>query len=449
MGIAMTVITMVEFLTEFGLGEVIVQRKNLMKIEINCIFWFSLLIGLFLCIICYTLSKHVENFFGKEGVKEILQVMTIILFLKSFTVVPYKLIERNLKFKLKAIIELISKTISLCIAVFFAFIGFGVWALVYSQLIYSISICCFSYAFEPFVPSLALRITNFFEIIRFGFKIIVLRTLWYIRNQTDKIIGGKLLNAYEFGFYTYSFRLASSAQSVIHSVMNVISIPVFARLQDNEEKLNGAFLILVQYTSIIVFPIFLGGAILSEDIIKVMLPSKWVPAAPIFSVACLIQIYRMMNATYENLYIAKGKPQYSIIMNALIGLSLFGSFLWCIKWGVKGLLSAWMVILPIVFVSWTSFTLRNCKIKLMDYLKCIKLPLFGSIVMISVLLIFKYIIFKNVTTMDRLALLPYLLFNIMVGSFTYVTVIYIKNRAIFSIVFKNKKLDSAHNANRA
>lgn len=445
----MTIIAMMDFLTEFGLGEVVVQRKNLKKSEINCIFWFSFLIGLFLCIICYSLSQIIELFFRKDGIKEILHILAITLLFKSITVVPLKLIERNLKFQIKAIIELTSKTISLCIAVILASIGFGVWALVYSQVIHTISICCFSFIFEPFVPSVTIRFVNFIEMIRFGFKIIILRALWYIRNQIDKIIGGKLLDAYDFGYYTYAFRLASSTQSVIHSVMNVISVPVLAKLQDDEKKINNSFLILVQYTSIVIFPIFIGGAILGEDIIKVLLPTKWLPAAPIFSVACLVQIYRMMNATYENLYIAKGKPQYSIFMNLLIGVALFGSFLWFIQWGVKGLLSAWMVILPLVFAGWTCFTLRNCKIKLTDYLKSIELPLFGSIAMIIVIFILKYIIFEDIATIGRLALVPYLLVNILVGAFTYVSIIYMKNRKIFLTIFNNKKLNSAHNNNRA
>lgn len=438
MGISMIIIAMMEFLTEFGLGEVITQRKNLLKSEINFVFWFAALVGLILSIICFSLSQSVESFFGKDGVKEILQVLSLILFLKSLTVVPYKLIERKLKFKLKAVIDLISKTISLGLAVIFASVGFGVWALVYAQVIHAVAICCFSFLFEPFVPYVTLRFGNFFEMINFAYKIIILRALWYVRNQTDKIIGGKLLYAQDFGYYTYAFQLASSSQSVIHNVMNIISIPVLAKLQEDEEKINSAFLILVQYTSLVMLPIFIGGSILSEDIIRVLLPAKWLPAAPIFSVACLIQIYRMMNATYENLYIAKGKPEYSIIMNVLTGIALIGSFLWCIQWGVSGLLFAWMVILPIVFVGWTCFTLRNCKIKFFDYLKSVELPVWGSVAMILVLFILKYIVFKDVATIERLILLPYLLFTIFVGALTYISVIYLKNKTIFSFIFSGK-----------
>jgi O-antigen/teichoic acid export membrane protein len=439
MGVSMAVIAMMDYLSEFGLGEVITQRKNLLRSEINCIFWFSVLIGLILSTICYFSAQYFELFFGKDGIKELLQVLSMILILKSLTVVPYKLLERKLKFNKKAVIDLTSKTISLSLAVIFASLGFGVWALVYSQVINAVGILLLSFISEPFMPYIAFREKKFFEMISFGSKIIVLRFLWYVKNMTDKIIGGKILLTQDFGFYAYAFQLASSAQYVIHNIMNIISVPVLSKLQDDNEKINRAFLILVKYTSLVIFPIFIGGSILSDDIIRVLLPAKWLPAAPIFSVACLVQIYRMMNATYENLYIAKGKPQYSIIMNALTGAIFLVGFIFCVRWGISGLLFAWMVILPIEFAGWTLFTLRNCKINFSDYLKSIEITIFGTVAMIIAITCLKCTLLNYFMTDERLKILPYLLLTIIAGALSYFAVIFLKNREIFTFLFLSKK----------
>lgn len=439
MGIAMVVIGMMQFFTEFGLSEVIVQRKELLKTEINLIFWFAAFIGLLLSISCFFLASPAEVFFQKDGIKEIIRVLSIVLFLHSLSVVPYKLIDRKMKFKLKAIIDLSAKVTSLSGAIAFAHLGFGVWALVYAQIIYVVVITFLSFVFEPFLPWFSLRLSSFNEITGFGLKIICLRALWYFRTQISNIIGGKFLDAQVFGHYTVAFQLSRNLRSIILNVMSVLSVPVLSRYQDDNEKMNRAFLLMVKYLTITTLPIFIGGCMLSKEIITLLLPPKWLPAAPIFSVACLVSIFLMMNAIYENLYIAKGKPHSSVIMNLLMSVALTGSFLWGVQWGVNGLLVAWLIVLPLAFIGWTYFTLRDCQVSLFSYLKNLEPAAIGSLSMVLLLLPLKFILFRDIDSLQRFEMVPHLLFTIIAAALVYLIALYIKDAAIFSIFLSDKE----------
>lgn len=441
MGVSMVVIGMMNYLTEFGMSEVITQREDLSSYEINYIFWFATSMGIILSTLCFSISGLIEQFFDKDGVKEILQVLSIVLFFKSLTVVPYKLMERKFKFKIKAALDLVSKTLSLVAAVIFASIGMGVWSLVYAQIIWVAMLGIFSFIVEPFCPNFRFRFSEIPEMTSFGFKIILLRSLWYLRSQIDKIIGGKFLPIQIFGYYTFAFQLCRSIHTVIHSVTNTITVPVLARLQKDEEKLNKAFLFSVRYISIVTLPLYVGGSFMSNDLIKILLPAKWLPSAPVFSVACIVMIYHMMNAIYENLYIAKGKPQYSIIMNGCISLVFGGGFLFSVRWGVNGLLVAWMVLYPIIYIGWTIFTLKNCRIKFCDYLDSIMPALIGSGAMLLALFFLKYLIFGDLNDLGRLTLLPYFIFNLTFAALIYICVLFFKFRPVIYVLLNSKGLD--------
>ena len=435
MGVAMIVIGLSNLLTEFGLGDAVIQRKHISESEMSSVFWFAVFTALLVSLCCVLLSQPAEAFFDKPGVSAIIKVLSVVLLLRSLSIVPYKLIEKKLRFKLKAKIDIAAKFLSVSLSALFAYWGYGVWSLVYAQIIYSASITILSFASEPFRPRILTCSRDISDMINFGLNVIGLRITWYVRGSIDKIIAGKFLDKIDFGFYSFAFKLTQHVQDITHNVLSIVSLPLLAKNQDDHEKFNTTYLLLLKFSVIFAFPIFIGGIILSKQIIHLFFADKWMPMIEVFRVACFVQIIRLINSINENLFIAIGKPHLSLMINLITLFLLGASFLWSVQWGMGGLLLTWMLIFPILFIGSACFTIHFRKITISSYFKSLYPALSGTAAMCLVIFLFKFLLLSNIELATRLEIAAKLSLVVLAATLTYIATVHFIDKTIVGLIF--------------
>ena len=435
MGVAVLIIGLLQFVADSGFGVSIIQKKTLTHRDLNCVFWLMSLIGLLLSFVCYFSSNQIESFFEMKGVSAILRIMCTMIFLKSISIVPYKLLERELRFRTKAAIDVFTKILSLTLAAVLATMGFGVWSIVYGQIAFFAILAVLSFVFMPFWPGIPLKSNEIYSMLIYGLNIIGLRFTWYLRSQLDKIIGGKFLSQNSFGFYSLAFQISRSLQEIIHGVMNTVSVPVIAKRQHDHEGINRGYISIVKYCSILSFPLFVGGALCSEELIRALLEPKWIPAINILQVACIVQIFRLLNAANENVFIAIGKPNYSLYMNVIFGVLFAASFLIGVKWKINGMLVTWLLLMPFSYIIWTIFTLWYLKIKIKNYFKALKTSVYATIIMSIVVLFLKMYLINGFES--RLLIGAKISLIIVLGSVSYIITVILKDPEFIKNIIKS------------
>jgi O-antigen/teichoic acid export membrane protein len=437
MGVAMLAIGLFNLITEFGLGDIVVQRKEISNEDIIALFWFVIIIGTITSFLVVLLSRPTEIFFSKNGISSVMTALAIIPFLRSISIVPYKLIERKLRFEIKAKIDLACRVIAISIGAISAYLGAGIWSLVLIQISEGLLITILAFVFEPIKIKYNFQMKAIKEMMGFGLNIIALRFTWYFRANVDGIIGGKFLDKIDFGYYSFGFKLAQRLADVVANVTSIISIPMLSRYQDDKAKLKTKYLLICKYTAVITFPLFLGGALLSEEIISLLLSEKWLPVINIFRVACIVQIFRIMNSLNENLFISIGKPNYSLKINLLSLVILTGAFLVGIRSGMNGLLMVWGLIYPAVFIGWLIFTFNYNKIEYLSYLKSIKPAVCASFTMIITILLIKHINF-DIFNQAIVGKILHLTISLLISGCIYFITVYLIDKKFLTLIFKQK-----------
>lgn len=437
MGVAMLVIGLLNLFTEFGLGQIIVQRIEITLEDTTALFWFVILIGAITSLIVILAARPAEVFFSKTGIRSVMTALAIIPLLKSLSIIPYKFIERNLRFETKAKIDLCSRFSAISIGAIAAFLGAGIWSLVSIQVSEGLILTVLAYSAEPIKIRFCFPMNNIKNMIGFGLNIIALRLAWYMRAGIAGVIGGKFLNKVDFGYYSFGFQLAQKLADVVANITSIVSVPILSRDQNDQEKLKIKYLMFTKYTALITFPVFIGGALLSKEIISVFLSDKWLPVIGIFRVACLVQILRIMNSLNENLFISIGKPNYSLRINIVSILTLTVSFLVGIRSGLNGLLIVWMVVFPLIFTGWSAYTFYYNHISCLSYFKSIKAAILASITMTLTILLFKNINLGNLnlTTIGKILNLT---IPFIFSGFVYLITAHLIDKKLFSFIFNHK-----------
>src|SRR5690606_21169835 len=132
-------------------------------------------------------------------------------------------------------IKVVSELASLCLAVLLAVKGYGVWSLILSLLTASLinSLLNFLVGYNSHPLVLYFNYNNTKHLYKIGFYQTGAQILDYISSQIDILILGKILPMHEMGVYSIVKNLVLRVYTSINQIVNKVSIPVFAELQND------------------------------------------------------------------------------------------------------------------------------------------------------------------------------------------------------------------------
>ena len=147
--VAMVILYFLNIFADIGIGTAVVQFKNLSRQHLDSLFSLNIYIGIGLGIILYVLSGFVSSYYGDEVLERICQMMSLVIFFNSLNVVPNALMRKEKRFRIIALYTLFFQLLSGSIAVWGAFHGWGIYALLVSPILTAIGVFSVNYYYYP------------------------------------------------------------------------------------------------------------------------------------------------------------------------------------------------------------------------------------------------------------------------------------------------------------
>ena len=122
---ATTVTELAALLGSFGLGNILVQRKVVTRLQMDTVFWTGLIVGAVLAVVVFLISFLAESLFGDPVIGDLLRVLWLPFLIGGFSSVSDAIIARMMWFRLEFWIQLAVVLCRSLIAIGFAYSGFG------------------------------------------------------------------------------------------------------------------------------------------------------------------------------------------------------------------------------------------------------------------------------------------------------------------------------------
>ena len=132
--IASVIIAFFSLFSTMGIVPAIIQRNDLSKHNLDSIFTYSIIIGIICGGLLFSSSWAISIFYKNEDLVNVCQILALNLFLSSLNLVPNALMLKNQRFKLMAIRSFIIQILGCSMAIWTAYSGWGVYALLISPL---------------------------------------------------------------------------------------------------------------------------------------------------------------------------------------------------------------------------------------------------------------------------------------------------------------------------
>lgn len=381
MGMAGIIIAYVATINELGLGSVIIQAKDINKEMIGQIFGLLLIVNGSLFLLCFFLAPIISSFFSEYRLASIIRLLATQFILVSFTVIPQSLVVREMLFKERSIVSLLSLIAGSLTTLALALLGWGVWSLVWGSVTLNLFMAVGLNIIRPclFIPNLSLRRMR--RIISFGGYVTLSRIIWTFYSQADVIIVGKLLGQRMLGFYSVAINLASLPMDKISGIINQVAFPAFASIQSDAETASLHFLKAVRLMSLMAFPVLWGISSISADLVDTLLGDKWVNVVVPFQIISLVIPVRMVSNLMSPMLLGLGRADVQLFNVIVYSLVLPIGFLLGTRWGIAGVSMVWTTMFPLAFLFNMSRTVRVLKISLYDVVRQMIGPFVAAVVM--------------------------------------------------------------------
>lgn len=132
---------------------------------------------------------------------------------------------------------------------------YGVWSLVWSQIVTSFISTIQLWLYSKWSPSFIFNIEKFKDHFNFGYKLTLSSLLNRIFNNIYLIVIGKYFSSAQVGFYTRAETMKQLPVSNISNVLNKITYPLFATIQNDDIRLKRVYKQLMQMVVFVIAPV--------------------------------------------------------------------------------------------------------------------------------------------------------------------------------------------------
>ena len=362
--VAMVVMYFLDILADIGIGPAVVQYKQLTKAHLNSLFTLTVYLGVFLSVVLYMLSGVIAGYYADIMLERICQILSIVMFFHSLNVVPNSLMRKDKRFKTIAYRTLFFRILSGSVAVWGAFHGWGIYALLVSPILTAIGVFGVNYYNYPLQMVLRLNNEAVKMVASFSFFQFAFSFCNYFSRNLDKLIIGKYFSMTQLGYYDKSYHLMMLPIQNVSYVIEPVLHPVLSTLQSSKHELKAKNQKLAVIISNISFPIGLMLYFCGAELIRIVYGGQWDAAIPVFRILALSLPLQMILSTNIPVFQAAGKTNHLFLSGMLNTFCTVCGFLVAAHWGrsIEAVAWSWDITLVINFFN-TYFILHNITLK--------------------------------------------------------------------------------------
>lgn len=423
---AMIVVGFANYINQMGVGPALIQKKNLTNKHIRVGFSISLVLGTCLGVLLFVLSGILASFFEIPELAPVLKVISFLFVIESFIVISSSLLQRDMRFKEIALVEMISYLLGYgLMGMLLGYLGYDYWALIIAIFAQATikTICYIILKKHSFLPLWSKK--EFKDLIHYGTGHTIARLANYFANQGDNIIVGKYLGAQALGFYGRAYTIMVRPYALITEAIDKALFPAMAAVQDNKEKLLLSFKKMTQVIGLIGVPLSVVFILLGKEIVVVLLGKNWMEAVAPLQILGLTIVLRVNSRVSDVLVRAVGDVYSRAWRKIIFAIIMIISCIVGQKWGLVGVSYAVVFANIANFALMAALTFKTINIQWWGYLK-----LYKKSVLLAILFgIILYAIETLLTYFTQTDIL--ILLGSLIISFIITTLLTLKFKAYF------------------
>ncbi len=326
--IAASVVLIGYLFRNFGVGQFIVQAKDINDDILRAAFSVTLVVSWSIGLGFVALAPFLGSFYEEEGVTVVLYFLSFNFFLLPFGSVTNSLLRREMLFEKIAVIDICAAVASLVVGLTAAWFGASylsiAWAANASTLVSIIVTLLYRRPETPWLPG----VNRFQEIFTFGVKVGAMDLSNSGTDAVTELTIGRAHGLHDLGIYSRAYGTFKLFEFAFAQTIRPVVLPYLSKSKHDDQNLGEIYLNIISLTSIVTIPFFTFLGVNAAEVIGLLYGGQWGAAVPVLQIMCVAGVLFAPTLFFEQLLIANGRPGQAarFIVQAQV-LRLFALFI--------------------------------------------------------------------------------------------------------------------------
>lgn len=311
-------------LSNSGIQQYIPQKDEVDDDDVNTAWSIDLSMKFILWMLLLIGAPLVGWFYDNSEIVSVIQVVSIVVFLRALQNPGLHLLRRNLTYG--SIFWLFSwqKLFSFISVITIAFITHSYWAIIVGDIVSALVGIVGSYMLHPYRPKFSLK--KKFEQWTFTKWMFARGVLGFLRAQLDNLMVSKLFSIGELGAYSVirGISVLPATDIIVPAVEPLLAS--FSRVRHDMSALDHQLRTSLLMIFLLIMPVCAVLASYSDAIVFTLLGEKWKGQGPLLANLTILLFTFSLGSILGSLYIAMGKVKLIFFYN-LISLTFIFSML--------------------------------------------------------------------------------------------------------------------------
>jgi len=425
-------------LRDMGTAAAVVQKESLTEETTSTVFWLNVAMGMFLMLALIIASPFLAKYFRIDRLAPVLCLLSIVFPITSASAVHQSLLERRSEFKTLARIDIVSAVVGLTVAITLAYLGFGVYSLVWNMLASAICSSTQLWTTSPWRPKKIWAVAELRSLWGFSGNLTGFNFVNFFARNADSMVIGRVLGSVQLGIYSQAYKVMMFPLQSMSFVAGRALFPVMSRQQAERDKMAQLYLRSLQLIATLTAPMMAGLWLLREPFVAIALGKQWGEVPIVLAWLAPVGFLQSLISTTGSVFMSTGRT------DLLMRLGLLGTFLQVtsffigVRWGIEGVACCYLIANILNGICHFHFAVQELRASLLDLLHEIWHPVLFSFFMLAAL----YPLF---TLLSHTGASPQTVFTIvaLTGAAIYSTLIFLFSKTVVQSCKKMIGLKSA------
>lgn len=321
-------------LIDCGLAQRILQKKEVEEKDYTALFWSNLCAAVLMSSILFLLSGKISEYLYQPELKQIIRVFSVVVLLMNSGRVQNATLARALNFKAISIINICANSIGCCTGVILAVLHFGVWALVFQQMVSTFARAIIYWIFFPWWPRGRLEWSTVKELYMFGTPLLGAHLIQSVSGQVGNLLIARKFNALALGFYDRGRVIPNSIGLSLGIIFGQVNFPILSKLQHDDAGYIKSYRHFLKMAVYFCFPLLGTLAMMADEVLVILMGEKWLPAIPYLQICCLVSSLYIVQMVNLDVLRSKGLSGYYFKFCSLSACIQIACIFAGLRWGI-------------------------------------------------------------------------------------------------------------------
>lgn len=330
------------FIAGGGMGQALIRAKTATAQDYDIVFTLQLMIGCLIYAVFFLAAPWFARWYDNPIYSDLLRVSALSFIFRPFVNLPGNMLHRAMRFKAQAIVSIITLLVSSAVSIALAFLGHGVWSLIWGGIIGSVASALLLMPIARWRPRLSMAFGRGREIARYGLLFSITDIVFYLRSQLSAFILSRTLGPASVGLFNKGESLARMPHTFITGSVYPVLFRALGAEQDNLDRSRYLYFRSIALVALYATPFYVALPWLAEPLIRGIYGVRWVAAAGPLAILALAWPFWLMGNLSGNVLKARNWLGHELAVQ--VSSLLVGAFaIWGgLAYGIDGV--AWAVV---------------------------------------------------------------------------------------------------------